>query len=267
MKNIKWLIIPDVHGRVFWREPVMKTLQDTDAHIIFLGDYHDPYSREFFSGGDDYLQRSVDQFKEILELKKQYPDRVILLIGNHDCGYAIGDDICSSRMDRRHQRELEKIFDDNRELFQIAAECDIAGRHIVFSHAGILKGWADQVWGEEETSSPEFDVVEELNKAWNQQTYGILNSLGDYDVYRGWGGYQYGSPVWSDIRSWVRVSPEETFGFNIVGHTQLDQNPVVFDTIADVDLRRAFYLDDQGRLCDYDSDEEVKKTELPIDEE
>lgn len=266
MKNIKWLIIPDLHGRAFWREPVMETLQDTDAHIVFLGDFHDPYHHEF-SDGDDYLQRSVDQFKEIIELKKQNPSRMTLLIGNHDCGYAIGDDICSSRMDRRHRRELEKIFDDNRDLFQIAAECDIAGRHIVFSHAGILKGWADRVWGEEETSSPEFDVVEELNKAWNQQTYGILNSLGDYDGYRGWGGYQYGSPVWSDIRSWIRVTPEETFGFNIVGHTQLDQSPVVFDTIADVDLRRAFYLDDQGRLCDYDSDEEVKKTELPIDEE
>ncbi len=29
--NIKYLIIPDVHGRAFWREPVEDTLKDTDV--------------------------------------------------------------------------------------------------------------------------------------------------------------------------------------------------------------------------------------------
>ena len=28
---MKYLIVPDVHGRDFWREPVYKTLQETDA--------------------------------------------------------------------------------------------------------------------------------------------------------------------------------------------------------------------------------------------
>ena len=266
MKNIKWLIIPDVHGREFWREPVKFTLAATNANIVFLGDYHDPYPHEW-DYDVDCESRSVKNFKEIIDLKKKYPDRVVLLIGNHDCGYAIGDDICSSRMDHRNRGELEKIFQENRDLFQLAAECDIAGRHIVFSHAGILKGWVRMVWGEEETAEPTFNVVDQLNQAWSEDQWAVLNALGDYDRYRGWGGFQYGSPVWSDIRSWVRVTPEETFGFNIVGHTQLDQDPVVFDTIADVDLRRAFYLDDQGRLCDFSTGEELKKTELPSDEE
>ena len=260
--NIKWLIIPDLHGRAFWREPMMETLQDTDAHIIFLGDYHDPYSREF--SGDDYLQRSVDQFKEIIELKKQNPGRMTLLIGNHDCGYAIGDHICSSRMDRSHRRELEKLFQDNRELFQLAEECDIAGRHIIFSHAGILKGWAELVWGEDALDSS-FNVVDQLNNAWLTDHYGILDALGNYDIYRGWGGFKYGSPVWSDIRSWVRVTPEETYGFNIVGHTQLERQ-LVLDTIADLDCRKSFYLDDQGVLRSYDSDEECTKEIIPSDD-
>ena len=256
--NIKWLIIPDLHGRAFWREPMMETLQDTDAHIIFLGDYHDPYSREF--SGDDYLQRSVDQFKEIIELKKQNPGRMTLLIGNHDCGYAIGDHICSSRMDRSHRRELEKLFSDNRNLFQLAEECDIAGRHIIFSHAGILKGWTELVWGEDALDS-RFNVVDQLNNAWLTDHYGILDALGNSDIYRGWGGFKYGSPVWSDIRSWVRVTPEETYGFNIVGHTQIEvDSPVILDTIADLDCRKAFYLDDQGQIRDWDTDEVCRKT-------
>ena len=260
MNDIKWLIIPDVHDRKFWKEPAKVTLGATGANIIFLGDYHDPYPQEF-NYDENLLDRSVDNFKQILELKKKYPDRVTLLIGNHDCGYAIGDDICSSRMDRRHRRELEKIFEENRNLFQLAAECDIAGRHIIFSHAGILKGWADLVWGEE-AAGPAFNVVDQLNQAWWEAQYGVLNALGDYDGYRGWGGYQFGSPVWSDIRAWLSVTPEETYGFNSVGHTQLGEKAVMLDTIADLDCRQAFYLDGQGNIRYYESDDILEKTKI-----
>lgn len=262
--NINTLIIPDVHGRSFWKEPVKVALGATNADIVFLGDYHDPYPQDF-DYDEDYLQKSMDNFKQILELKKQYPDRITLLIGNHDCGYAIGDDICNSRMDRWHRRELERIFEENRELFQLAEETDIAGKHFIFSHAGILKGWADQVWGEEEVAGPAFNVVEELNEAWRKQSYGILNSLGDYDMYRGWGGYQYASPVWSDIRSWIHVKPEETFGYNIVGHTQCG-SPVILDTIADLDCRKAFYIDDQGDIRDFLSGEKQEMGGPQLDE-
>ena len=255
MKKI--LIIPDVHGRDFWKESVKKVLEDTNAHIIFLGDYTDCYPTEW-APNFDCGQHTVDNFKEIIELKRQNPDRITLLLGNHDCGYAIGDTISSSRMDRSHRSELEELFKENRELFQIAEEHDIAGRHFVFSHAGILKGWVKSVWGDE-ADDTDFKVVDRLNNAWLGNDWNILDRLGDYDTYRGWGGYQYCSPVWSDIRSWVKVTPEETYGFNIVGHTQLDDGPVVLNQIADLDCRKAFYLDDQGVLRSYDTDEECVK--------
>ena len=257
MKKI--LIIPDVHGRDFWKEPVKKVLEDTNAHIVYIGDYTDPYNSEW-GFNFDYLQHTIDNFKEIIEMKKQNSDRITLLLGNHDCGYAIGDTICSSRMDRTHRSELEELFKENRELFQIAEEYDIAGRHFVFSHAGILKGWVKSVWGDE-ADDTDFNVVSRLNNAWLVDDWSILNYLGDYDTYRGWDGLQYGSPVWSDIRSWIRVTPEETYGFNIVGHTQLERQ-VVLDQIADLDCRKVFYIDDQGVLRSYDTDEEcVKKVD------
>ena len=40
------IIIPDVHGRKFWREAVEKY---PDADTIFLGDYLDPYPAEGIS--------------------------------------------------------------------------------------------------------------------------------------------------------------------------------------------------------------------------
>lgn len=259
MKKI--LIIPDVHGRDFWRDSVIKTLTNTSANIIFLGDYTDPYSSEW-APNFDYRQHTIDNLKEIIELKRQNPDKITLLLGNHDCGYAIGDTISSSRMDRTHLSELKELFRENRELFQIAEECDIAGRHLIFSHAGILKGWARSVWGDE-VDDTDFNVVSRLNNAWLDNDWNILDRLGDYDTYRGWSGLQYGSPVWSDIRSWIRVTPEETYGFNIVGHTQLDDRQVVLDQIADLDCRKVFYIDDQGALRSYDNDEECAKEVIP----
>lgn len=259
-KQLTYLIVPDVHGRDFWVTPVEEVLSSTDGHIVFLGDYHDPYPGDF-DDDVDYETLSLEMFKQILDIKKKYPERVTLLIGNHDCGYAITDSICSCRMDRRHRRELTGLFRDNRELFQIAEECTLGDRHIIFSHAGILKGWADRVWGEEETGQPGFSVVDHLNNAWFTGHYGITLALGVYDNYRGWGGSDYGSPVWSDIRSWARVTPEETFGFNIAGHTQCDE-PVVLDQIMDLDCRRCFYLDDQGQVHDWDTGDILVKTRV-----
>ena len=253
-KKINTLIIPDVHGRLFWKEPVEQVLKDSDAQIVFLGDYLDPYPHEW-EDGEDYRRISIERFKEIIEFKKANPDRITLLIGNHDGGYCLGDHICSCRHDYANSREIERLFLDNVELFKIAEEKDINDKHFIFSHAGILKKWVERVWGEEDMNREGFNVVNELNNAWLTDNYGILDSLGDYDYYRGWGGGRYASPIWSDIRSWVDVEPEETYGYNIVGHTQCDENPVLLKAIADLDCRKAFYLDDEGNIRDYETDE------------
>ena len=125
--------------------------------------------------------------------------------------------------------------------------------------SGILKGWVKSVWGEE-CENPEFNIVDRLNNAWLADDMNILCRLGDYDSYRGWGGYQYGSPVWSDIRSWTRVTQEDTYGYNIVGHTLLER-PLVLEQITDLDCRKACYMDDQGLLRSYDTDEEYVKAD------
>lgn len=43
--NKQIIVVPDVHGRVFWKEPVREYLDVVDR-IIFLGDYLDPYENE-----------------------------------------------------------------------------------------------------------------------------------------------------------------------------------------------------------------------------
>lgn len=94
-KDIKTLIVGDVHGREFWKEPVKTVLENSDAEIVFLGDYHDPYPHEFdadweldANANTEYLDTSISNFKKIIELKKQHPDRITLLLGNHKVNIA-----------------------------------------------------------------------------------------------------------------------------------------------------------------------------------
>ena len=77
MKKI--LIIPDVHGRDFWIEPVKKVINNKDYFIVFLGDYLSCYPYEW-EPGIDYNQIAIERFKEVLDFKKDNPEKVILLL-------------------------------------------------------------------------------------------------------------------------------------------------------------------------------------------
>ena len=77
----KVLVIPDTHVRDFWKEA--KALIDNYEKVIFLGDYVDPYPHEFNMSYDDLRKKTIDDFVEIINFCKDYPDKVILLDGNH----------------------------------------------------------------------------------------------------------------------------------------------------------------------------------------
>lgn len=66
----------DIHGRKFWKKPC-ENIEPYDK-VIFLGDYLDPYGFEGIS-----IEECIPNFKEILELKKNNMDKVVLLLGNH----------------------------------------------------------------------------------------------------------------------------------------------------------------------------------------
>lgn len=72
---MKILINPDIHGRIFWKYSIEH--KDEFDKIVFLGDYLDPYSLNL-------LETEEDNFKEIIQFKKDNPDKVVLLLGNHE---------------------------------------------------------------------------------------------------------------------------------------------------------------------------------------
>lgn len=52
MDTRKQIIIPDIHGREFWREAVKGI--DGETHVVFLGDYLDPYEDDRIDWSDAF---------------------------------------------------------------------------------------------------------------------------------------------------------------------------------------------------------------------
>lgn len=245
--NIKILIIPDVHGREFWREPVKYVLENTDARIIFLGDYLDPYSFDF--DHNHYQQQAIDVFNEIINLKKESNDRITLLLGNHDMGYRFDLAICDCRTDYSNFERIRNIFIENKDLFKMAEEETINGIHFIFSHAGIHKGYIDSAFPNEKEYINEENVVDYFNNAYYAEEGRVINSFGMYDSYRGYGGYDYGSIVWADVHSWLK-DDYDGFGYQIFGHTQLKHGcgGLITENVADLDSAEAFTINELGNI-------------------
>ena len=189
------IIIPDIHGRSFWKEAVKG--RETEE-IVFLGDFMDPYSDENIFPDD-----ALVNFKEIVEFKKQHPDNVVLLVGNHDLHYFYVSFDATSRYCRYLAQDIRELFIHNIELFQLAYEKDIAGKHFVFSHAYIHKLWLNDLYGKGRWRKK--SVIKRLNKDFQRYLYGLGYALDSFSCYRG--GYEsYGSMVWADISSHISLN-------------------------------------------------------------
>ena len=210
---MRMLIIPDTHGRTFWKD-FIKThpIGDFDK-VVFLGDYVDPYS----SFEPISVEDTIRNFKEIVEFKKQNMDKVVLLLGNHDFYYFFKIPGNSRYSSLRHF-DYEEIFEENRNLFVIAYETE----GTLFTHAGYLKGWEDYV----NNCDRHYKIGIKL-----EPTAESLNSLintkdGEYALNlvsceRG-GRYGYGSCIWADVSEHCYNEGYEG-KFQVFGHTiQLD---------------------------------------------
>lgn len=213
---MKILINPDIHGRVFWKYSIEH--KDEFDKIIFLGDYLDAYS-------PNLLLKEEDNFKEIIQFKKDNLDKVILLLGNHDCHY-INDKIYeASRYNSFKHNSYQKLFLDNIDLFQLIYIYD----KYLFSHAGVYQKWMDL---NKLTLKDLLDC--DLDK--------LSKSLNWIDYFRG-GFYDVGSCIWADIRDSGTEKLLKGY-YHIFGHTQLKFN-LSTSELSCLDCRVPFSLDSE----------------------
>lgn len=257
----KILCISDIHGRKFWREAITSSIEKVDK-VVFLGDYLDPYGDEIEENPElmecEYFGDSKNLLKmleDIISLKKNEPDKYILLTGNHTDSYIWNKFSAATRTDHKNWEKYHKIFLENLSLFNLVW----IENGVIFSHAGISNEWAFKFLSTymkyDESALEGISYIKEcaeVLKDTELKDFNInyIKAISNISYYRG-GDYNYGSCEWAHLLEHMDVKNStinnivpigEDGIYQIFGHTQL-RAPMINDEWACLDCRKGFIVD------------------------
>ena len=230
MEIKKYRIIGDIHGRENWQQLVEPF--DENTMYVFLGDFTDPY----YGWEKVTYEQMIEQIKLMFTFKSEHPDNVIILYGNHDLQYCVGEGETNRYEWRQDRREtLFNLFKNNEELFGGVA-CHVGEKYLI-THAGVTYDWYTRYCDydvENLGKEPLGEICKHINKVWETNKAAFTfraNAMKMSDYY---GTDSHHSPIW--------VRPDtlwenNLFGFGdrviqIIGHTPLDDyNDVKHETI------------------------------------
>jgi hypothetical protein len=153
-----------------------------------------------------------EELEAIVQFKKNYPEQVILLLGNHDLAYYFkySEHACS-----RHRPEMywdmHELFQNNKNLFQPT----FAYENYLFSHAGVSSVWLTKFLndiGMPEMPRTALNISQEITSGFYRNNR-ILYQVG---AMRG-GYHRVGGPFWCDATELVDTLPANLH--QVVGHT------------------------------------------------
>jgi hypothetical protein len=216
----KILVVPDIHGRDFWKKPCQKWQES----IVFLGDYHDPYDLSIYQPSK---KESLDNLKELVDFVtkrrkdiKEYP--TVCLCGNHDWSYYTGHYRC--RYDYGHSKEVLELLNKLELQFMFILN---SGKSFLFSHAGITKSWLN------------FHNIESPKKFEKEH----IKFVEDVPYSRG-GDSPYGSFLWNSLSDYKKDEHLSEY-YQVFGHTWMDE-PVITDTYAMLDCCKCFVINNDN---------------------
>lgn len=137
---MKIVALGDIHGRDSWEKIAQEELDSCDK-FIFIGDYFDSFDIPF--------SVQMDNFKNILDLKRKNMDKVVLLFGNHCYHYLKGIHDVYSGYQSFYSHDIGMVIEKalKEDLIQM---CFIHDKFL-FSHAGVTNTWlSDNGYNSEE---------------------------------------------------------------------------------------------------------------------
>ena len=236
MKKKKLIAIGDIHGRDTWKFKLFGSSYEFEKwvtqsvepntqgmpyqypfgqydKIIFIGDYVDS-----FTVNNIQMKKNLE---DIISFKKACPDKVVLLLGNHDVQYIVDNTMCSGFRPEM-KWDFGDIFNKNIDLFTMAHVVDTPHYPTLFTHAGVTTEWVEELREEFRndvshkrdmfSEHAEDPIPELINSAWTFQ----MSSLFNVDSASG------GSSKWAGCL-WARPAKLKKYGVSgynqVVGHT------------------------------------------------
>lgn len=219
-KTMRILVIGDIHGHDSWKAIVENEKYDK---VVFLGDYVDSFTLK--------PQRIANNLRAIIRFKRENPDKVVLLWGNHDHSYFFGER-CSGWSSHGYKL-YDPIYDEafKEGLFDLYYIYD----DIIMTHAGVSEYWLKQVAFKDDIKDVTWDDV--------VPKFGMSGStILDWNIYAGYDGYGdtiSQSPIWIRPNSLIKCPLK---GYRqIVGHTNLGK-PTFKDGLYINDLMPDYYI-------------------------
>ena len=164
INDLRILIFGDIHGRGIWKDVIDKEGIDNLDLIVFLGDYFT--SRE---GIPTEIQE--ENFRRIVDFKNMYPNKVVLLRGNHDM------EACKYYWAECNPSHHSMWVCENKEWFLENTQWVLQIDDVLFSHAGITKRWYEDMC----EKYPKITCFEDINKIEPSEMFGFRPSkLSDY---------------------------------------------------------------------------------------
>lgn len=241
-------LIPDLHGRDTWKGFVQ---QNPDLHFVFLGDYTDSY--------DLSNEQIITNLLEVIEFKKNNPNKVTLLLGNHDVPYFYLHDIVhnganipsnNGTNDGEMAWILYGIFSKNKKLFSLGYQI---GKNL-FTHAGVSEKWYkkhEKIISDFWNQHPDWNLADVLNGLDKTPDRWIL-----FQVGKARGGRDNGGIVWS-CREETKLGTIKGYR-QFVGHTRQESiNTITFD--KNTSITYCDVLTERGNFMILDTDTGERK--------
>ena len=230
----KRIIIGDVHCNRGW-EKLVKAHPDADE-IIFVGDYLDPYSR--FDKYDEDCVEGVKNFIKIVDFKRANPEKVTLLIGNHDFHYLSGAKESCSRYDDYFWNQCNPLFDElykNGEIQVVKQFCNV-----LVSHAGVSPAWFEAHIVEKMSEFSIEEIAVKVNELFISKIEAFRFFKMDFD---GYGDHPMQSPMWirpTSLKFEMSKLEYPKLITQVVGHTSVKK-------IVDLGFRHSIWMVDNQK--------------------
>jgi hypothetical protein len=233
---MKIIALGDTHGRSFWKYVVNTQTFDK---LVFIGDYFDSFD---ISG-----EVQLNNFLDIVEYKKNNPEKVILLIGNHDHHYfpEVGD-AGTSGYQHKMAPSFGYVLSENKYLLQMAYK---EGEYL-FSHAGFAPTWLESLKKYSNSYIGDWsieDIDYTINMIWQYQphSFSFKNYNGRSNPY---GDNVWQSPIWIRPKSLMQDGQEiKKDVIQVVGHTQQNQIDIKGKSTGG----RYYFIDTLGSSREY----------------
>ena len=202
----KTLTVGDLHGKDVWRQALGRL--DEFDYLIIHCDLLDSFTIT--------RKQQLQNLKDIIYAKKQNPDKIKLILGNHDNCYIFyqtqyQDATQCSGFSSNFAGDVRQLYYHNIECFQSAFQIG----NTLWTHAGMCQWIWDHIFCPE-YKDKDMSVADFINKLYIENT-GLLLHVGK----RRGGACQHGNIFWEDLRD---LTEDLLKGYNqIVGHTHVKE--------------------------------------------